>query len=327
MDYETPETLIEGAASLGFKVTERQIADWRRFGLLPEGKHVGLGRGSETRFPRGTQSQLIAICRLIDLHPRNLARVGWKLWFQGFPVAEVYWRAPLAQVFKYILLIANSVEDHDLTDDKAIFTEELDHAFTVVSERRSLNSGLKQIRRPLGKDGFAELLSQILPIVIGSYLPRKVPSETNDESLKRIAKAFRLGNGAHNDTHTGFLGSNIQAEDFDDKFRDMMHAFARVREPEWLEHSTEAILEARTELISLIEKVRVVTKLEQEQIGDSSQLQKLLFHLWDSLDEMAQAGMILLWTEFRKFVPIAEWLNSDQNRAPSGKEQLYHLHP
>lgn len=77
------------AADAGFEVSGYQLERWRREGLIPRPKQIGLGRGkgSIVLHPEGTGRQLLALLRFKQ-QDRRLSTVGWRLWGEGFPVAE-----------------------------------------------------------------------------------------------------------------------------------------------------------------------------------------------------------------------------------------------
>ena len=89
--------LIARAAEAGFEVSPTQLARWHRHGLLPRPwqQPLGKGKGTETVYPAGTGDQLLALCEFRK-QTRLLGRVGWHLWWHGFPVDCSHWK-PLLQ--------------------------------------------------------------------------------------------------------------------------------------------------------------------------------------------------------------------------------------
>lgn len=77
------------AAEAGFEVSGYQLERWRREGLIPRPKQIGLGRGkgSIVLHPEGTGRQLLALLRFKQ-QDRRLSTVGWRLWGEGFPVTN-----------------------------------------------------------------------------------------------------------------------------------------------------------------------------------------------------------------------------------------------
>ena len=79
-------------------VTMDQVRRWRRKGLLPDvlqDQHAY--RGSAVLYPRGTCAQIRAASALFKQKNRA-GYVGRRLWRQGFPVNERYWRPRLRRL-------------------------------------------------------------------------------------------------------------------------------------------------------------------------------------------------------------------------------------
>jgi hypothetical protein len=84
---EPRDGVLEAADAAGFEVTPQQLARWHRSGLLPRPvqRGQGRGRGTVTLYPGGTSRQLVALCRARS-GTRDLVRVGFRMWWQGFDV-------------------------------------------------------------------------------------------------------------------------------------------------------------------------------------------------------------------------------------------------
>jgi hypothetical protein len=84
---ETRDQMIQRVASLGYEVSEAQLARWHRAGLLPrpQQRPLGRGRGTETNYPPGASVQVVAICQ-IKHEERRLGRIAFRLWWEGFAV-------------------------------------------------------------------------------------------------------------------------------------------------------------------------------------------------------------------------------------------------
>ncbi len=86
-EWERGEDLRAFATAAGYSVTKEQLARWHRAGLLPrpETRHRVGERGTESLYPPGTGVQLVALCQLHATNHR-LGHVGFRLWWQGYPV-------------------------------------------------------------------------------------------------------------------------------------------------------------------------------------------------------------------------------------------------
>lgn len=73
----------------GFRVSPHQLLRWHDWGLLPQPRREGLGRGKGTAsyYPKGAALQARALVRLLE-EDRSLVEAGWGLWVLGFPVTE-----------------------------------------------------------------------------------------------------------------------------------------------------------------------------------------------------------------------------------------------
>ena len=93
-DFAEPGShVLDAAKDAGFAVSQSQLARCPRGGLLPTPRQqrLGRGKGSRTFYRIGTTKQLLVLCRLHEKE-KSLAIVGWRLWVQGYAVADGYWR-------------------------------------------------------------------------------------------------------------------------------------------------------------------------------------------------------------------------------------------
>src|SRR5258708_33835896 len=95
---ETAWDLFKRVSAAGFGVSATQLSRWHREGLLPRPRQRSMGRGKGTQsvYPAGTCSQLLALCKIRN-QTRLLGRVGWHLWWKGFPVDKRHWAPALEQ--------------------------------------------------------------------------------------------------------------------------------------------------------------------------------------------------------------------------------------
>src|SRR5438132_8314502 len=87
--WEPVEELLAAADAAGFRVSRPQLRRWQQAGMLPPPTQRGLGRarGTAVRYPVGATAQLVRLCELLNQH-RSLRQVRWRLWWEGFPIAN-----------------------------------------------------------------------------------------------------------------------------------------------------------------------------------------------------------------------------------------------
>lgn len=109
---ELARDLLAAAQAAGFPLTDTQLARWHRAGLLPRPQQVSLGRGrgTVTSYPEGTTAQLLALCQ-IRQSDRSLARIGFRLWWDGHDVEPHLVLEPLLAAADEIDVSLRSTED------------------------------------------------------------------------------------------------------------------------------------------------------------------------------------------------------------------------
>lgn len=90
----------------GVSISDDQLARWRRHGLLPHARQIGLGRGlgSRVELALADVRQAIEISRLFAVREKRVW-VGWQLWLRGYPVADCYWRPALTRAHEDIVRV------------------------------------------------------------------------------------------------------------------------------------------------------------------------------------------------------------------------------
>ncbi|MBI4346974.1 MAG: hypothetical protein HY553_08980 [Elusimicrobia bacterium] len=101
-DRETPDDIIAYARDRALTITRAQLERWHTRGPLhhPEQVWLGQGRGSETRYPRGTAELVVAALQR-QPRPRDLTMLTWELWLAGYDVPLETVRAYLANVARW----------------------------------------------------------------------------------------------------------------------------------------------------------------------------------------------------------------------------------
>jgi CRISPR-associated protein Cas1 len=101
---EDAETARESQAEVDTVLSETgatmdKVRRWRREGLLS--REIDWRPGSVVRYPRGTCTQIRAITALFK-EKNRVKYVGLRLWCQGFPVDEKYWRPQLQKSGRWL---------------------------------------------------------------------------------------------------------------------------------------------------------------------------------------------------------------------------------
>jgi hypothetical protein len=176
------EKLQTTAKAYGFgEVSTPAITRWRRAGLLPEGWIEYLGRnGSRRMFPRGSERQLIALCRIhLVEKEKRLPYVGWRLWWDLYDVRMDAIRgflAPLAESWDATLA--------DIRDRGAADTA-IESAATLPLRDRMV----RPIRKRVGSASFGPFLAVFRDVVAGRF------SAEGEEDARLVEKGMGLGGG------------------------------------------------------------------------------------------------------------------------------------
>jgi hypothetical protein len=171
---QTRDAVLEAARQADFPISADQLARWHRAGLIPRPRQRALGRGlcTVTRYPAGTATQVIALCRIKSQH-RSLDRAAFQLWWEGFTVESAQVRAPLAKAAAEL----NSAL-HSLTTDDA---EKSKNGFEGLISRRL---GRERIERLLQAARDAVEHPSALPLPI--EVPQSPMPPTMDEVLEML---------------------------------------------------------------------------------------------------------------------------------------------
>lgn len=161
---ESVEELIRRAVDAGEVVTKEQLRRWHREGLLSRPRQESRGRkGSEVLYPAGTGAQLVALLALKRRYPKSLAKVGWGLWWLGYPVPD-----SRARTFMVDLLQRNAKLMSTLVTPDGELTEAFEDALDDAGDA-TLNSGtIRRARRRVGADEFPIFLELLLRVASGN---------------------------------------------------------------------------------------------------------------------------------------------------------------
>jgi hypothetical protein len=159
---ESVEELIRRADVAGEEVTKEQLPRWHRAGLLPRPRQESRGRkGSEVFYPAGTGDQLMALLALKRHYPKSLAKVGWGLWWLGFPVPD-----RLAREFIVALIKRNRKLIDELVTPEGDLTEQAELALDQAADARIGSGAIRRARRRVGTDEFDGFMQSLL--LVGS---------------------------------------------------------------------------------------------------------------------------------------------------------------
>jgi hypothetical protein len=161
---EPVEELIRRAGDAGETVSKDQLRRWHREGLLPRPRQESRGRrGSAVFYPAGTGDQLFALLVLKRRYPKSLVKVGWGLWWLGYPVPDAQ-----ARSFMVDLLQRNAKLMSTLVTPEGELTEAFEDVLDDAGDA-TLNSGtIRRARRRVGADEFPVFLELLLRVASGN---------------------------------------------------------------------------------------------------------------------------------------------------------------
>lgn len=160
----TPEQIIRAAEKAGFSVSKNQLHRWRTKGLIPRPQREGLGRGKGTisRYPPGTDEQVIALSKLLS-EDRRLELAAVALFFQGYPVSLGLIRDILSKDLSQWEGESQDILDSDgLTDKGWKILEE-------IANRRLKQRALTRARQRLRRSSFETFLHILAFILAGKF--------------------------------------------------------------------------------------------------------------------------------------------------------------
>lgn len=161
---QSPEELIQIARDAGFRVTRTQLTRWHLADVLPRPvqRPVPGATGSQTRYPEGTDLQLLALCDLRVREPL-LARLPWLLWWRGFPVETGVIRRMLETHATAMEQLRAHVAQAG--DD----SEELVSVVDGFATDRTLPSGLRRMRKRVTAQWFPTVVRILFEQWTGTF--------------------------------------------------------------------------------------------------------------------------------------------------------------
>jgi len=159
---ESVEELIRRAGDAGDEVSKEQLRRWHRADLLPRPRQESRGRaGSEVFYPAGTGNQLFALLTLKRRYPKSLAKVGWGLWWLGFPVPD-----HLAREFIVAVIERNRKFIGELVTPAGDLTEKAELVLDRAGEVTIDSGAMRRARRRVGTEEFDGFMQSLL--LVGS---------------------------------------------------------------------------------------------------------------------------------------------------------------
>jgi hypothetical protein len=160
---ESVEELILRASDAGDEVSKEQLRRWHRADLLPRPRQDSRGRaGSEVFYPAGTADPLLALLALKRRYPKSLAKVGWGLWWLGFPVPE-----RLAREFIVAVIERNRKFIGELVTPEGELTEKAELVLDRAGEVTIDSGAVRRARRRVGTDEFDGFMQSLLMVGSG----------------------------------------------------------------------------------------------------------------------------------------------------------------
>jgi hypothetical protein len=161
---ESVEELIRRADVAGERVTKDQLRRWHGRDLLPKPRQESRGRkGSEVFYPAGTGDQLLALLELKHRYPKSLAKIGWGLWWHGFPVPDA-----LARTFMLALLHRNARLMEQLITPEGEPTEKFEDALDDAHLAKLDSGTIRRARRRVGVNDFGIFMESLLQVGSGN---------------------------------------------------------------------------------------------------------------------------------------------------------------
>ncbi|MGO8947063.1 MAG: hypothetical protein ACLQUY_05250 [Ktedonobacterales bacterium] len=198
---EDAESVIARLSVQNKPVSRTQLARWHRAGLVPKPVPVsqGRGRGTISFYPTGTRRQLEVLCTFLS-QDRDLDRVGWKLWWEGYPVSMAFVHSVLqASAHGWIEFLAAVLPPQQADgDDLSDAAWELIERSSNLSRREH---GLGRVGTRVGRKNVPTVLQVVFLVVGGIFF--EYPDERHADAGERqqtiIDRALGLGSRALRD--------------------------------------------------------------------------------------------------------------------------------
>jgi len=272
----------------GSMATPAQIERWRRQGLLPRPRQIGLGRGrgSLITVARTSVAQAFEIERLMAVR-RKGEWVGWQLWLRGFDVSDHYWRVPIETAQAWVLEAQIAARQFDLGKLESDFApEDAKRVILRAVSRTPLYGPLSKISAE-----YVETLGGFFQEILkGDFQGFSRDDNSLPNSNERNAVLVTMGvksKAAHR--ISDFAGLiEMELRQISNAF-DVMAARNSIAEPS---------IEARQELLAAFEVALLLNRNSKALFGGKAltTFKRIAANPAISL----QAVMLLLWAEYRE---------------------------
>jgi hypothetical protein len=305
-DGETAAALLADreARVRGKPVSPTQLARWHREGYIPKPTRPGLGRGrgSVSIYPPGTRAQLRALCRFLSKE-RDAEKVGWRLWWAGYPVPASFarkWLERAAQQWETLVAVLRDTRtpeqvEYGLLPDEAY--DDLERAADVRLRRPFM----RHLRTRVGRDNISTVFQVILQLAAGLFasLATHSAAEEGEKSEQQImVEAFGLDQLARSELIPPTMDL---AGDFEGKLRSFGDLIATAHPSRVLEEVRDRGLEqARADVQTIASALQSACRLLEQHLG--RRRAPLVVDLDRAIAEMGpidQAIWVVFWLTLR----------------------------
>lgn len=154
----TRDDLLAFLKREGCRVSPYQLLRWHDWGLLPQPRREGLGRGKGTAsyYPRTAALQARTLARLLAKR-RSLRQAGWELWVLGFPVTA--WAREL---------LLGDLEEHQRQLQKMERSRKRGGQLLQPRARQRRSGHLVQMQKLAGRDAMPRLMQMLVAFQLGT---------------------------------------------------------------------------------------------------------------------------------------------------------------
>jgi hypothetical protein len=317
MTLEEPASVVLAwVRALGHQISDDQLADSHRRGLIPRPRQVGLGQGKGTAslYPKGTTVQVLALLAAKQIAGRDPERAGWILWNNSYPVDEYLWRDPFREASESLVKVSREVfEFVDAEDTSAppIVSEAAIDQIEHISSCRNESAMFGPIRRSLGRKKSKIALRNLIEVFGGIFESSGVLQNYDGSAAYELRKIFDklIGDDEHRSKQNNKINFSIGGIEFDDMLIKISDALAKLRGLSIIDtYSDTELFQARNELNALVVALALEAKASESKGNDISRALRLLSLLAKNITVKEHASLILLWLVARRIPAVQEGL-------------------
>ena len=303
------DDLVSLAAQHGYRINRQWLSKYARIGLLPprpKPRGLGRGKGRGGAYSPDTARQLVALLQLLKMHGKNLSKIGWVLWVNGFDVHQRYWRDPLIdaaskwETAKQFLIASNNGD--------GLHSEEMaEQIYNKLRNSRPTNPIFGNARRHLGSE-FKEFFELINSVIAGAYVEVDATAHDAREmeiSTNLLSKGLSIPK-SFSDFPKGEIHFPIDVPQIDSQFTNF-NELASINMSEFLAELDNAeIISARNEIFPILGAVVTIEQFWQQQFGKSLGIKSLV---WSVQNIIGQATLLLGWLALRQNPEVVDNVN------------------